>query len=143
MQKVFVDGKIISQQDFDLCWSPPDYDAPPGTISTPFIQTLADKCIVPVDRSLMALIDKTRMGYIPLNRYDIDVETARKFDADLCRRWGILPFDRMSKTVLVATANPFNQQATLELEQTKIAQRLLFYLVTPADLLKAIRTSFR
>lgn len=143
MKKLFVDGKIISAQDFDLCWSPPDYNAAPGTITPPFVQNLADKGILAVERSLKTLLDKTRLGYIPLDHYDTDIEIARKFDPELCRRWCILPFDRMSKTILIATANPFNQQATMELEQGKSGQRLQFYLTPPADLMKAIRNSFR
>lgn len=143
MRKLFVDGKQISEQDFKLCWTPPDYDAPPGTITTPFIQALAEKSILTVDRSLKLLMDKTRLGYIPMSRYDTDIEVAKKFDPELCRRWCILPFDRMSKTVLVATANPFNQQATMELEQSQVAQRILFYLASPLDIQKAIRSTFR
>ncbi len=143
MKKLFVDGKVISTHDFDLCWTPPDYNAPPGTITPPFIQALAEKGIITVERALKTLIDKTRLGYIPLGRYETDLDVARTFDAELCRRWCILPFDRMSKTILVATANPFNQQATMELEQAKSGQRLQFYLAPPTDLMKAIRNSFR
>lgn len=143
LHKAFVEGKIITQNDFDLCWIPTDYDAPPGTISVPFIQSLAEKTILPVEKSLKTLMEKARVGYIPLGRYDIDLETSRKFDPELCRRWCILPFDRMSKTVLVATANPYNQQATMELEQSQAATRYLFYLAPPAEITKAIQTCFR
>ena len=58
------------------------------------------------------------------------------------QRWCILPFDRMSKSVLVATANPFNKQAALELEQM-IQQRFLWYLATPPELIKALRKVIR
>ena len=43
------------------------------------------------------------------------MDLARGFPAEVCRRWCVLPFDRMSKSVLVATANPFNEQAAKEL----------------------------
>ncbi|MBI1841060.1 MAG: hypothetical protein HYR88_09445 [Verrucomicrobia bacterium] len=143
LHKAFVEGKVIGQNDFDLCWIPPDYDAPAGVISNPFIQNLADKSMLPIERSLKVLLDKSRLAYIPLGRYDADADTARKFDAEMCRRWCILPFDRMSKTILVATANPFNQQATLELEQTQAAARYQFYLAAPADIIKALKSIFR
>ena len=136
LHKAFVDGKIITQNDFDLCWTPPDYDVP-------FIQFLADKSILPVERSLKVLMDKARLAYIPLNRYDADQEVSKQFDPELCRRWCILPFDRMSKTVLVATANPFNQQAMLELDQTQLAPRYQLYLAAPADIIKALKSIFR
>jgi hypothetical protein len=48
----------------------------------------------------------------------------------------------MSKSVFVATANPFNQQAAAELSQA-INSRLLWYLVPPAELLRTLRKVFR
>lgn len=142
MHKVFVDGKIITAGDFDLCWNSPDLAIPPSGIAEPFIQVLADKGIVPVDTSLKILADKTRIAYIPLDKYDLDLEMARTFPAETCQRWCVLPFDRMSKSVLVATANPFNQQATKELSEAT-SQRLLWYLVPPLDLVKNLRKVVR
>ena len=46
-----------------------------------------------------------------MEKPDIDLELARTFPAEICRRWCVMPFDKMSKSVLVATANPFNRQA--------------------------------
>jgi MoxR-like ATPase len=77
-----------------------------------------------------------------LDKYDLDLDLARTFPAETCRRWCVLPFDRMSKLVLVATANPFNQQAAKELSEAT-ANRLLWYLVPPADLMKNLRKVFR
>jgi hypothetical protein len=53
----------------------------------------------------------------------------------------VLPFDRMSKSILVATANPFNQQAAKELGEATTS-RLLWYLATPAELIQIIRKAF-
>ena len=142
MQKIFVEGKIVTAADFDLCWHRPDLSVPPGGVIEPFIQVLADKGIYPVEKALKLLTDKTRIAYLPLDRYDVDMELARTFPRPTCRRWCVLPFDRMSKSVLVATANPFNQQAAKELAAAT-SQRLLWYLVPPADLVKTLRKVFR
>jgi hypothetical protein len=108
----------------------------------PFIHILAEKAIVPTEKSLKLLSERSRLAYLPLDRYDIEIELARGFSREVCRRWCIVPFDRMSKSVLVATANPFNRQATIELEQT-CKSRLLWYLAPPAELLKVIGKVFR
>jgi hypothetical protein len=142
MLKVFVEGKIITVGDFDLCWNTPDLSFSPNGVSEPFIQVLADKGILPAETSLKLLTDRTRVPYLPLDKYDLDMDLARTFPADTCRRWCVLPFDRMSKLVLVATANPFNQQAAKELSEAS-ANRLLWYLVPPADLVKYLRKVFR
>jgi len=142
MHKIFVEGKIISAGDFDLCWTTPDLFAPPGGVIEPFIQVLADKGIVISEKSLKVLADKTRLGYLPMDKYDIDLDLARTFPPEVCQRWCVLPFDRMSKSILVATANPFNRQAAKELaEATK--NRLLWYLAPPSEIVSNLRKIFR
>jgi tetratricopeptide (TPR) repeat protein len=142
LRKVFVDSKTISAGDFDLCWRAADLTIAPTEVIEPFIQTLHDKGILLMDKSLKLLSDKSRMAYLPLEKYDVDIDLTRGFPAAVCRRWCVLPFDRMSKAVLVATANPFNQQAVKELSQTT-SHRLVWYLVPPSDLLMNIRKAFR
>jgi hypothetical protein len=142
MYKIFVESKVITPGDFDLCWASPDLSSPPTAVVEPFIQLLADRGVLPVDKSLKLLSEKSRCAYLPLGQYDIDMDLARKFPADICRRWCILPFDRMSKSIFVATCNPFNQQAAKELAHGT-PNRLLWYLVPPAELVKNIRKVFR
>jgi len=142
MHKVFVDTKVITAGDFDLCWPKVDpFNRPTGVVE-PFVQVLSEKGILQVDRSLKLLSDKSRLAYLPLNLYDIDIDLARTFPADTCQRWCVLPIDRMSKSILVATANPFNQQAAKELAAAS-GQRLLWYIVPPGELIKNIRKAFR
>ena len=136
MYKIFVESKMITQGDFELCWVKQDFSTPPGKIIEPFIQVLMDKGILPVEKSLKIISDK------PLDRYDIDRELARSFSVEVCQRWCVLPFDRMSKSVLVATANPFNKQAVHELEDAA-KQRFIWYLASPTDLIKALRRVIR
>ncbi|MDB6122988.1 MAG: ral secretory system protein domain protein [Pedosphaera sp.] len=142
MHKIFVDGKIISAGDFDLCWSTPDLSTPPSGVIEPFIQVLADKGIVLSEKSLRILVEKSRLGYLPLDKYEVDLELMRSFPVETCRRWCVVPFDKMSKTIFVATANPFNRQAAKELsEATK--SRLLWYLAPPSELVVNLRKAFR
>jgi tetratricopeptide (TPR) repeat protein len=142
MHKIFVESKTISAENFELCWREPDLAVAPTDVVEPFIHTLAQKNIFPVEKSLKLLSDKSRTPFLPLDKYDIDIELTRGFSAEICRRWCVLPFDRMSKAILVATANPFNQQAARELAEST-SHRLLWYLAMPADLMQHIRKTFR
>ncbi|HYV29785.1 MAG TPA: hypothetical protein VEO53_01545 [Candidatus Binatia bacterium] len=142
MYKIFVESKVIAQGDFELCWITQDLSIAPGKIVEPFIQLLMDRGILPIERALKIMSDKHRSAYLPLDKYDIDVELARSFPTDTLQRWCVLPFDRMGKSVLVATANPFNKRVVLELEEAA-KQRFLWYLASPADLLKALRKVIR
>jgi tetratricopeptide (TPR) repeat protein len=142
LRKIFVDSKTISAGDFDLCWRVADLTAAPADVVEPFIQVLHDKGILLSEKSLKLLSEKSRMAYLPLEKYDVDIDLTRGFPAEICRRWCVLPFDRMSKAILVATANPFNQQAVKELSETT-SHRLVWYLVPPADLMVNLRKAFR
>jgi len=142
MHKIFVDGKLIGASDFDACWVAPDLSSPPEAVSEPFVLLLAQKGIMPVDKALKILSDRSRVGYLPLEKYDLDMDLARTFPGDVCKRWCVLPIDRMSKSILIATANPFNQQAAKELSEVT-PHRLLWYLVEPSELIKNLRKAFR
>ena len=142
MRKIFVETKIISAGDFDLCWRAVDYTSAVSDVVEPFIHNLASKNILHVEKSLKLLADKSRTAYLPLDKYDVDIDLLRGFPAEVCRRWCIAPFDRMSKSILVATANPFNQQAVKDLSEAT-THRLLWYLAPPADLIHILRKAFR
>jgi tetratricopeptide (TPR) repeat protein len=142
LYKVFVESKLITAGDFDLCWRNADLSVAPPDVVEPFIQMLHEKGIYFVEKSLRLLSDKSRVAYLPLDRYDIDMDLARGFPAEVCRRWCVLPFDRMSKAILVATANPFNQQAAKELAEAT-THRLLWYVATPNDIVTNLRKAFR
>jgi hypothetical protein len=142
MQKLFVEGKVISAAAFEECWIKPDLTQPVNNPIEPFVQILADKGFSPLEKSLKLLSDKSRLGYLPLDKYDVDVELARSFRGESCFRWCVLPFDRLSKSVMVATANPFNRRAMADLEQAT-KQRILWYLSSPTDILKALKKVYR
>jgi tetratricopeptide (TPR) repeat protein len=142
LHKIFVEGKIVSAQDFEACWVQQDWSSPLREPVTPFIQILADRNVLALEKSLRVMTDKVRLGYLPIDKYDIDIELARSFPAETCLRWCVLPFDRMSKSVLVATANPFNRQVASELEGVS-HHRLLFYLSPPTEIIYILKKVFR
>src|SRR5690606_4980994 len=109
MRKLFVDSKVISAGDFEMCWTTPSLTEPPEKIFDPFIQLLAEKGITQLDKSLKMILDKTRLGYLPIEKYDTDMELARSFPRELCQRWCVLPFDLSSYVVRWAPGNPFTK----------------------------------
>ncbi len=142
MRKIFVEDRIISAGDFDLCWHTPDLLQPPSDVIEPFIHTLGEKNLFPVEKSLKLLSDKSHTAFLPLDKYEVDTDLARGFPAEVCRRWCVMPFDRMSKSIMVATVNPFNQQAAKELSEAT-SYHLLWYLASSKELINNIRRAFR
>lgn len=141
MRKLFVDGKHIAAAEFDLCWPAPDSVKGPN-VAVPFIQQLHEKNVMNIEKSLKLLVDKSRLGYLPLELYDVHIDTSRAYPAAVCRRWCVLPFDRVGKVVLVATTNPFNARAMRELQDAHPG-RIQWYLAAPAELTREIKKVFR
>jgi hypothetical protein len=137
-----VDSKLVPQAEFDELWVETDYTTEPPDVIDPFLQRIADKGLVPIEKALRQLSDRTRLAYLPLERYETDIELTRSFPAEVCRRWCVLPFDRMSKSVLVATANPFSQMAANELA-AYTGKRLVWFLAAPIEITKSLRKAFR
>ena len=65
LYKIFVDSKIITAGDFDLCWRNVDLTTAPTDVVEPFIQTLHEKGIYLIEKSLRLLSDKSRVAYAP------------------------------------------------------------------------------
>src|SRR5437667_1995315 len=91
MQKIFVEGKVITAAVFQDCWITPDLSTPPAKVIEPFIHMLAEKGATPLEKSLKVISDKGQLGFLPLEKYDMDVEVARTFPMETCRRWCVLP----------------------------------------------------
>ena len=142
MYKYFVEAKLIGTADFDSCWPAPSLTMPPSKTVEPFIHNLAERQLMPMDKSLKVLADRSRLAYIPLDRYELDIELVRSASREICQRWCVAPFDRLSKSIMVATSNPFNKKALTDLEES-LQHRLLLYLAAPADLLRVLGKAFR
>ena len=141
MQRVFVDGRLASATEFGDCWTA-SAATPPERVSDPFIQLLSQRGGIGVDKSLQAICSQGRTPFINLDRYDVDVDLARTFPREVCRRLCVLHMDKMSKALFVATANPFNKRAEEELRQFT-AYRIVWYLAMPNDLHRLIEKIYR
>jgi hypothetical protein len=142
MHKLFVESKLLAPSDFDHCWVTPDVITPPLRVVEPFALQVINKKLMQEETLLRVLAERARVAYFPLAKYDIDLELARSFPATTCRRWCVLPFDRMSKSLFVATVNPFNRQAAKEIQEAT-PLRIFWYLTSPADLVTFIQRAFR
>ena len=58
--------------------------------------------------------------------------------ADFCFRFGVIPFDVISRSVLIATANPFDAGAREHVKAT-VDYNVFWYLTTPSEITAALR----
>ena len=96
----------------------------------------------PADDLLSGMIDATKFGFIPLEHYDIDRAIVRLLPESLTLRRLIVPFDIVSRTVMIALCNPFDAPAK-EAAQSQLDYNVQWYLARPTALTRVLRDAYR
>ncbi len=91
---------------------------------------------------LSALIDRTKFAYVPLEYYDIDRQVVRMLPDDLTLGRLFVPFDLISRTIMVAVCNPFDAAAR-EAVQQSLDYAVTWYLAKPATIIKTLQEIYR
>ena len=63
-----------------------------------------------------ALTAQYGFPYLPLSNYEIDQEVIDTVPENLCRKFCLIPIDRIGKSLTLAMANPLNVQAAEDVE---------------------------
>jgi Type II secretion system (T2SS), protein E, N-terminal domain len=91
---------------------------------------------------LSALIDRTKFAYVPLEYYDIDRQVVRMLPDELTINRLFVPFDLISRTIMVAVCNPFDAAAREEVQQS-LDYTVTWYLAKPATIIKTLQEIYR
>jgi hypothetical protein len=95
-----------------------------------------------VEKVLSALIDRTKFAYVPLEYYDLDRQIAPMLPEYLTLGRLFVPFDLVSRTMMIACCNPFDS-AGREAVQQSVDYTVTWYLSRPAAIVKSLQTIYR
>ncbi|MFN2509610.1 MAG: hypothetical protein ABR589_12665 [Chthoniobacterales bacterium] len=95
-----------------------------------------------LDRALSQLIDRTKFAYVPIEYYDVDRQVARMLPDNLTLGRLLVPFDLISRTIMVACCNPFDA-AGRDAVQQSLDYTVSWYLARPSALIKALQDIYR
>ena len=95
-----------------------------------------------IDSLLAGLIDATKFGYVPLEYYDIDRSVVRMLPENLTLGRLIVPFDIVSRTMMIALCNPFDAAAK-QAVQSSLDYHIQWYLAKPASVARVLRDVYR
>jgi hypothetical protein len=95
-----------------------------------------------LDRVLSALIDRTKFAFVPLEYYDTDRQIARMLSDNLTLGRLFVPFDLISRTVMVACCNPFDA-AGRDAVQQSLDYTVSWYLARPGAIIKTLQDIYR
>jgi tetratricopeptide (TPR) repeat protein len=95
-----------------------------------------------LEKVLSALIDRTKFAYVPLEYYDIDRQIAPMLPESLTLNRLFVPFDLVSRTMMVACCNPFDA-AGREAVQQSVDYTVMWYLSRPAAIIRSLQNIYR
>ena len=95
-----------------------------------------------VDLLLGQLVEITKSGYVPLENYDLDRAIVRLLPETLTIGRLLVPFDVVSRTVMIALCNPFDAAAK-EAAASQLDYHIQWYLAKPASLVRVLRDVYR
>jgi len=102
---------------------------------------LAAEQMAKLDDLLLVLIEKSRLPFMPLSIYDADREIVRQVPQDICWQHCLVPFDVISRSILIATANPFDQGARKQVE-AMLDLHVFWFISPPADIVAVLRRAY-
>ena len=95
-----------------------------------------------LEKTLSALIDRTKFAYVPLEYYDLDRQIAPMVPEHLTLQRLFVPFDLVSRTMMVACCNPFDAEGR-EAVQQSVDYTVTWYLARPSALIRSLQSIYR
>jgi tetratricopeptide (TPR) repeat protein len=111
-------------------------------LATSMLEELCKEKQAQLDAVLSALIDRTKFAYVPLEYYDTDRQIAPMLPESLTLGRLFVPFDLVSRTMMVACCNPFDS-AGRDAVQQSVDYTVSWYLARPAAIIKTLQGIYR
>ena len=111
-------------------------------VAVSLLEELCRDNIERLEKVISALIDRTKFAYVPLEYYDLDRQIAPMLPEHLTLGRLFVPFDLVSRTLMVACCNPFDAEGR-EAVQQSVDYTVMWYLARPSALIKSLQSIYR
>ncbi len=111
-------------------------------MATSLLSEIVITRVVEMTPLLCGILDRTKFAYIPLESYDVDRQVVKMLPESLTLGRLIVPFDIISRTVMIAMANPFDSLGK-EAAQQLLDYNIQWHLASPEAVAKILRDTYR
>jgi len=111
-------------------------------VAASLVDMLCKEDVLRLEAVLSALIDRTKFAYVPLEYYEVDRQIGPMLPDYLTLGRLFVPFDLVSRTLMVACCNPFDA-AGRDTVQQKVDYTVAWYLARPSAIVKSLQAIFR
>jgi hypothetical protein len=114
----------------------------PHALAVSMLDELCKEKSTQLDAVISALIDRTKFAYVPLEYYDTDRQIAPMLPEYLTLGRLFVPFDLVSRTMMVACCNPFDS-AGRDAVQQSVDYTVSWYLARPSAITKTLQGIYK
>lgn len=114
----------------------------PNTFAASLLDELVRRGAAEMEALLCGILDRSKFAYIPLEYYDVDRQVVRLLPESIMFSRLMVPFDVISRTMMIATANPFDSRGKEAVQQI-LDYNIQWHLATPSAIVKILAESFR
>lgn len=114
----------------------------PQAVASSLIDEIVTRGSVDLEQLLSGILDRSKFAYIPLEHYEIDRQIVRMLPDNLTLGRLIIPFDIISRTMMVALANPFDADGKQAVQQL-LDYNVQWHLASPAAIVKVLTDAYR
>ncbi|MEA3186899.1 MAG: Type secretion system protein N-terminal domain [Chthoniobacter sp.] len=111
-------------------------------LAASLIDEISRTGIVDLDPLLCGILDRSKFAFIPLDCYDVDRQIVKMLPEALTLGRLMVPFDVISRTIMIAVVNPFDAQAKAAAQQL-LDFNIQWHLAAPEALTKVLRDTYR
>jgi len=88
------------------------------------------------------MLDRSKFAYIPLEYYEVDRAIVKMLPEEITLSRLIVPFDVMSRTLMVAMANPFDADGKQTVQQL-LDYNIQWHLAAPDAIHRVLAEAYR
>jgi hypothetical protein len=114
----------------------------PQQVASSLLDEIVTRGSVDLEQLLCGILDRSKFAYIPLEHYEIDRQIVRMLPENLTLGRLIIPFDIISRTMMVALANPFDAEGKQAVQQL-VDYNVQWHLASPGAILKVLNDVYR
>ena len=102
------------------------------------VQGFSERGLLSPDQLLAFITEKTNLAYMPLTIYEVVPDIVRLQPRDISFKHCTMPFDRIGRTLLMATTNPFDERAK-KAAQKVLDYNLQWYVCAPQEITQLLK----
>jgi len=117
-------------------------DLAPNTMAHSLLDEVVRRGGLDLEATLCSIVDRSKFAYIPLEHYEVDRQIVKMLPETVTLGRLIVPFDVISRTLMVALANPFDA-AGKDAVQQLLDFSIQWHIASPSAITKVLSETYR